>query len=87
MSRAAMIRYAIERFARVDFPAVEQHTICPECVGGSAHCGGGELLLADDISNVQRGFGHERRIRWMCICPACASSRPEASQDSVADDA
>ena len=71
MSVAAVLRYAIRRFALLGFPIEDEFFICPECKTGGKHCEGRNILIGADLANSRRGAGKERRIRYICICKHC----------------
>lgn len=70
MSVAAVLRYAIRRFALVQFPVEDEFLICQECRAGR-HCEGKGAEILPDLQNLKRGMGRERRIRYVCPCPHC----------------
>ncbi len=70
ISVAAVLRYAVRRFAVVEFPIEDELAVCSACRQGQ-HCEGKTVYLADDLENKKRGVGRERRVRWVCVCDHC----------------
>lgn len=83
-SRTLLMKYIADRFLAMPYPIEDFKFICPDCVGGRKHCGGGVRDLLDDKDNVDwagrkrgansftpRGYGNERRLRWICTCKVC----------------
>ena len=70
MSVAAILRYAVRRFAIVDFPIEDEFALCAACRRGE-HCEGKSMFIQADPENRKRGMGRERRIRWVCLCKHC----------------